>query len=81
MTTQYERDLKRAEKVVHYWHVSGCSRRKGRTTLRDGKAVTCGHQHQTEEECQPCVKKMRQEKPGNCQDYRPAQMTMMVMKK
>ncbi len=47
----------------------GCSW-KGNLTRRDGKLVTCGHQHMTFLEAEPCRDIMRKEKPGRCQDYR-----------
>jgi hypothetical protein len=52
-----------------FWEVVGCSW-AGKTTKRNGKAVTCGHRHKTQSATKPCVAKMRKSKPGNCQDYR-----------
>lgn len=48
---------------------TGCSW-KGNITKRDGKPVECVHKHATREEAQPCLERMRKERPGRCQDYR-----------
>jgi len=55
--------------------VMGCSW-QGNMTRRDGKLVTCGHQHETFLEAEPCRAKMRKEKPGRCQDYRIARIIL-----
>jgi len=47
----------------------GCSW-AGKITHRNKKIVSCGHQHTSLKEAEKCVKKMRKERPGNCQDYR-----------
>lgn len=54
---------------IDYWEVRGQSW-AGRPTKRDGKRVNCGHKHKSEEACQKCLKRMKKEKPGNCQVYR-----------
>jgi hypothetical protein len=52
-----------------YWAAVGCSWR-GNRTKRDGKSVTCGHKHRSRTACEACLKLLRAERPGNCQDYR-----------
>lgn len=56
-----------------FWIAQGVSW-KGRMVKRDGKIVTCGHKHKTEKAAQVCVKAMRLEKPGKCQQYRTAEI-------
>ena len=80
MTTQYERAKARAFKIVTYYIAAGCSW-KGRTTKRDGKIVECGHKHKTREAAIPCQRKMRETKPGKCQDYRVSQIEMLCIKR
>lgn len=52
-----------------YWQVRGQSW-KGRTTYRDGKQVTCGHEHRSAGACARCLLKMKRDRPGNCRTYR-----------
>lgn len=73
MATQYERSLATAEKVLHRFVVQGCSW-KGRMTRRDGKVVDCGHKHKTHAAAEPCRRRMKKTKPGDCQDYRIAKL-------
>jgi len=65
--------------VRDFWVAQGCSW-KGRTTKRNGKTVSCGHKHRSREAALKCAKKMRKEKPGNCQDYRPQHIFMTATK-
>lgn len=55
-------------KTFEYWQVQGMSWR-GKVTKRDGKRITCGHEHKSRDNCKKCEKKMRKERPGNCQCY------------
>ena len=64
------------EYLGSHWEASGCSW-AGRTTKRDGKAVRCGHKHRTAAAAEKCVKKMRKERPGNCQNYRTMQIFLV----
>ena len=56
-------------KKFDYWQVCGISWR-GNYIKRDGKRVTCGHEHKTAEACEKCLKKMKAERPGKCPTYR-----------
>lgn len=58
-----------AAKSFSYWQVCGLSW-KGNYIKRDGKRVTCGHEHKSAEACNKCLAKMKKEKPGNCPTYR-----------
>ena len=42
----------------------------GRLTKRDGETVQCGHNHKNRGTAAGCLKRMRRERPGKCQDYR-----------
>jgi hypothetical protein len=61
-------------KSFDYWEVQGVSW-WGNVTKRNGKRITCGHKHNSFENCAKCVKKMKAERPGKCQTYRATNVT------
>jgi hypothetical protein len=61
-----------------YFQVTGCSW-AGKTTRRDGKAVTCGHKHRSRKTAEPCERRMRETRPGNCQDYRAQEIVVVAV--
>lgn len=78
MKTQYERDSKKATKVLTRFQVFGESRR-GRMARREGKPVTCGHLHLTKDEAAPCLEELRKNRLGNCQRYSISQVKLLAM--
>ncbi len=67
-------------RTVSVWIVGGVSW-KGRTVLRDGRPVICGHRHRSKAAAGPCVKRMRRERPGKCQDYRAVNLFWLAIGK
>lgn len=65
---------------MEWWEVQGCSW-KGNIVKRDGKPVRCGHRHKTERDCEKCIKKMRAERPGHCQNYRSFHIIALIFRK
>lgn len=78
--SEFQRMLKKAVKVVRYLEVHGESRR-GVTTKRNGKVVSCGHRHRTQAAAKKCEARMRLDRPGNCQTYRVASIVALAIPK
>lgn len=79
--THYERTKAKAHKEITFWQVYGCSRRKKNITKRNGQTTHCDHKHKTEQSCAHCLKKMKTQRPGNHQDYRPVQIHMLLIRR
>jgi hypothetical protein len=74
--------LKEGEKLRAMWFEAfGVSWKLGRVTLRDGKAVRCGHRHRSINTANRCAIRMKKDRPGNCQTYRASEMIEVVIKK
>ena len=61
-------------RIKRFWVVRGCSW-AGRFR-RNAPRLDCGHRHKTREGCVKCVARMRRERPGKYQDYRPFEMML-----
>ena len=68
------------EFIGDYWEAVGCSWR-GNQTKRDGKRVSCGHKHRSEQAAEKCVQKMKKTRPGNCQTYRANHYYLVMRRK
>jgi len=62
------------------YSVFGCSW-KGNLTKRDGKAVWCGHLHDSAEDAGECHARMLCDRPGRCQQYRVSELVVEVREK
>jgi hypothetical protein len=67
-------------KPKEFHEAFGCSW-QGKTTLRDGHPIRCGHKHRTWQAAEKCAKKMRKNRPGKCQDYRSFLIVYRAMRK
>ena len=78
--TAFRKKRAQATKEFSFFAVFGCSW-AGRTTWRKGQWVSCGHRHKTRKGTEPCLRRMRRDRPGNCQDYRVGKLTCLVVRK
>jgi hypothetical protein len=63
-------------KTKFYWFAAGCSW-AGKLTKRDGRLVRCTHKHRSAAGAAPCVKRLRELKVGNCQNYRAVEIMLV----
>jgi len=69
-----------ATKDERFWKVYGVSW-QGRVTRRSGKvAARCDHKHATRATAARCLKRMQQERPGKCQDYRAIEVVIVTLR-